>query len=784
MSSTTNARPRLAALNAMTKRASLAIFALTATTALVSVPQSVVAQTFVFNNVQIEGTQRIEPSTILSYAGIARGEPVSAGQLNDAFQNIQNSGLFESVEIVPQGNTLLIRVVEYPTINRIAIEGNRRIDDEDLAPLLQSQSRRVYSPSTAEADANEIAEAYLQQGRIAARVQPRVIRRSDNRIDLVFEVFEGGVAEVERIGFVGNQQYSDRRLRRVVETKQAGLLRAIIQSDTFIEDRIQFDQQLLEDFYASRGYVDFRITGVNAELARERDGYFVTFNVEEGQQFRFGQVSVTSDLPEVDIPAFQSATTVRTGNIYAPQLVDRDIERLERRAVEEGLDFVRVEPRVIRNDRDLTLDVEFVLTRGPRIFVERIDIEGNTTTLDRVVRRQFETVEGDPFNPREIRNAAERIRALGYFADAQVEAREGSSPQQVIVDVDVEEQPTGSISIGGSFSSSTGFGLNLSFAEQNFLGRGQQLSLSATTTADTERYSFDFVEPALLGRDLAFGLGLSYARTEQDNSDYNTEVARFSPSLAFPISENGRLRLSYTLESTDLTVPDASDVGGIVRAEAAQGQVIKSSLGYRFSYDTRRTGLDPNAGVLLEFGQEFGGVGGDVSFVETRARAVAQRLAFSEEVTLRATLEAGALNYLDGDSSRVTDRFFLGSSLMRGFEPGGIGPREVGPGVDDALGGDYFAVARFEAEFPLGLPDEYGVSGGVFYDVGTLWGVENKDNATGSVLYDDASIRQVAGVSLFWDTPLGPLRFNFSEALQKEKEDREQNFELTISTDF
>ncbi|MCE0504936.1 outer membrane protein assembly factor BamA [Roseivivax sp. GX 12232] len=784
MSITTNARCFGVALSELARTSTVALFALTASTAMVAVPQVAVAQSFVFNSVQIEGAQRIESGTILSYAGIPRGEPVSAAQLNSAFQNLQNSGLFESVEIVPQGSTLVIRVVEYPTINRIAIEGNRRIDDEDLQPILQSQSRRVYSPTTAEADANTIADAYLEQGRIAARVQPRVIRRSDNRVDLVFEVFEGGVAEVERIAFVGNQTYSDRRLRRVLETKQAGLLRAIISSDTFIEDRIQFDRQLLEDFYASRGYVDFRITGVNAELSQERDGYFVTFNVEEGQKFSFGEISVTSDLPEVDIDAFRRAVTVRTGKTYAPTLVDRDIERLERRAVEEGLDFVRVEPRVTRNDRDLTLDVEFVLTRGPRVFVERIDIEGNTTTLDRVVRRQFEIVEGDPFNPREIRNAAERIRALGYFADADVEAREGSSPQQVIVDVDVEEQPTGSISIGGSYSTSSGFGLNLSFAEQNFLGRGQQLSLGVTTTADTERYFFNFTEPALLGRDLALGLGLSYARTTEDDSDYNTEVARFSPSLTFPVSDNTRLQLSYDIESTDISIPDASEVGGIVRAEAGEGQILKSSLGYRLSYDTRRTGLNPDAGVLLEFGQDFGGVGGDVAFVETRARAVAQRLAFSEEITLRATVEAGALNYLGDDSSRVTDRFFMGSSVMRGFEPGGIGPREVGAGIDDALGGDYFAVARFEAEFPLGLPEEYGVSGGVFYDVGSLWGLSNSDDATGTVLYEDGSLRQVVGVSLFWDTPLGPLRFNFSDALQREDKDREQNFELTISTDF
>ena len=480
----------------------------------VTLPAPAVAQAYSFSSVQIEGNRRVDSSTILSYAGIARGQSVSGGELNDAYQRILNSGLFERVEIVPQGSQLLIRVVEYPTINRISIEGNRRIKDEDLAAALQSQPRRVFSPSVAEADAQTLSEAYVTQGRVAARVTPKVIRRSDNRVDLVFEVFEGGVAEVERIGFTGNGKYTDRRLRRVLETKQAGLLRAVISKDTFIEDRVEFDKQLLRDFYASRGYVDFRITGVNAELARERDGYFLSFNVEEGQQFRVGNVSVTSDLPEVDTELFQRRVRMRSGKVYSPVLVENEIARLEKLAIQEGLNFVRVEPRISRNDRDLSLDVELVLTRGERIFIERIDIEGNTTTLDRVVRRQFDVVEGDPFNPRAVREAAERIRALGFFATADVQAREGSSPQQVIVDVDVEEQPTGSLSFGGSYSTTDGVGAAITFSERNFLGRGQFFSFGVNTASSSRSYSLRFVEPALLGRDLALGFDLNYAQTD------------------------------------------------------------------------------------------------------------------------------------------------------------------------------------------------------------------------------------------------------------------------------
>ncbi|MBV7393012.1 MULTISPECIES: outer membrane protein assembly factor BamA [Roseobacteraceae] len=759
-------------------------FAVAMGAGVATIPEVAYAQAFVFNSVNIEGNRRVEPGTILSYAGIARGQRVSAAELNDAYQRILGSGLFETVEIIPQGSRLTIRVVEYPTINRIVFEGNRRIKDEDLARAIQSQSRRVFSPRVAEADALAISQAYEVQGRLAARVSPKVIRRSDNRVDLVFEVFEGGTAEVERIGFVGNGKYSDRRLRRVLDTKQAGLLRAVIRKDTFIEDRVEFDKQLLRDFYSARGYVDFRITGVNAELSQERDAYFVTFNVEEGQQFKFGDVSVTSDLSDVDSELFASKVRLKSGKVYSPTLVENEIARLEKLAINLGLNFVRVEPRVTRNDRDLTLDVEFQLVRGERIFIERIDIEGNTTTLDRVIRRQFEVVEGDPFNPRAIRESAERIRALGFFNKADVEAREGSSPQQVVVDVDVEEKPTGSISFGGSYSTENGLGAAFSFSERNFLGRGQSFSFKINTAADAQQYGLSFVEPGLFGRDLSLGFVLGYNETDNDNADFDTVTGVFKPFLEFPVAEQARLQLRYTLDYGDIRNAD-STVGGIITSEIAEGERFDSSLGYTYIFDTQAKGLNPNTRYRFEFGQDFAGLGGDTTFVKTSAKAIAQTLVWNEEVTLRASIEGGALSYSKGDA-RVTDRFLIGPDIMRGFTTGGIGPREVGTGFDDSLGGNYYAVARFEAEFPLGLPEEYGITGGLFYDVGSVWGLSDstKSKATGTLVSTGFEARHVVGFSIFWRSAIGPLRLNFTEAVKKNKWDEPQNFNLTISSQF
>lgn len=756
------------------------------------------AQSYSFSTVTIEGNDRVDAASILRFAGIARGQTVTAGELNDAYQRIVNAGLFEEVAVVPQGSTLVIRVKEYPVINVINFEGNKRIKDEDLAAIVTSTSRRVYSPAQAESDAAAITEAYRQAGRIAATVEPRIIRRSDNRVDLVFEIAEGRTVEVERLSFIGNRAFSDRRLRQVLETKQAGLLRTFIQSDTYIEERLDLDKQLLRDFYLSRGYVDIQVLDATAEIARERDAFFIAFSVQEGQQFRFGDITAVSEIEGLDAAEFEALLKIRSGVVYSPAIVENNIARLENLALQKGLTFVAIEPRITRNERDLTLDVQFALVRGEKVFVERIDIEGNTTTLDQVVRRQFRTVEGDPFSPREVRQSAERIRALGFFADARVEAEPGSAPDQVVVNVDLEEQPTGSLSFGASYGVNSGVGLTVGLTESNFLGRGQSVGLNISTGKDNVNSSISFVEPAFLGRDLAFKFGAYYTETDKENADYGTRLIGISPAIEFPVSENGRLELRYRLSQNqildverrtiadDPATPDVDETvvasSEILWREEDQGGPISSAVGYTYTYDTRITGLNPKGGLLLRFGQDFAGLGGDISSVSTSALALAETKIFNEDVTVRAVFEGGAVHMLDGGISRVTERFFANGKI-RGFEPNGLGPRDLTAGNQDALGGNLFAVARFEADFPLGLPEEYGVNGGLFFDVGSVWSLDDTAG-TGGAVDDDFHLRSSIGVSIFWDTPVGPLRFNFSKALQKEDYDKEQTFDLTISTKF
>lgn len=751
-------------------------------TATVSQPflQPAFAQSFSFSNVTIEGNERVDGATILNYAGINRGEEVSAAALNDAYQRILNSNLFETVELVPQGSTLLIKVQEYPIVNVISIEGNKRLKDEKLSELIQSQPRRVYSPSLAESDAAAIAEAYRVAGRLAAQVTPKIIRRNDNRVDLVFEITEGRVVEIERLSFVGNKAFSDRRLRQVLETKQAGLLRNLIQRDTYVAERLELDRKVLTDFYLSRGYIDFQILDASAEVSRERDATFVTFTVREGLPYKIGNISTVSEVEGLDAAEFEAVQKIRTGQTYSPLLIDNNITRMETLALKKGLNFIRVEPRITRNDRGQAVDIQFAIVRGERVIVERIDIEGNTTTLDQVIRRQFRTSEGDPFNPREIRQAAERIRALGFFADAQVNADQGSAQDQVVVNVDVEEQPTGSLSFGLSYSVSNGTGVNIGFSETNFLGRGQSLAMSVSTASSNQNASFNFTEPAFLGRDMSFSIGGFYRTSESDFSVYDTRNIGFSTGIGFPVGEQSTLDLRIGIAEDKLF--NYTGTSPIIGAEVARGALTTTSIGYTYEFDNRITGLNPKGGVLLRFGQDYAGLGGDNDYIKTTALALAETKVMNEEVTLRAIFEGGAITSLGGNVTRVTDRFF-GNSKIRGFEPNGIGPRDLGAANQDALGGNMFAVARFEADFPLGLPEEYGITGGAFFDVGSVWSLDNTAGVGGAV-DDGFNPRATVGLSVFWTTPIGPLRFNFSHAVKKEDYDKEQTFDLTISTKF
>ena len=746
-------------------------------------PAPLNADTFKLSSISIKGNNRLSDDAVINYSRLRPNTTLSSEDLSSAYTKILNTGLFKSVAFERNGQNLIISIEEYPTVNEISFEGNRKFTDEKLSSFISTEANLVFSPNTLDKDLIALKTAYRNSGRFLARIEPKVVSLSNNRVNLIYEIFEGSVVEIEKVNFVGNREFSNGRLRRVLSSKQAGFLRKIINKDTLIEEKISLDKRLLTDFYRSRGFADFKINDVNTELSEEKDGFFITYNITEGPKFAIGDVQLTSEIKEILASNWKNLVSLRSGEIYSPTIIQLEVTRLEEKLQANGLEFIRVKPEINRNMRNLTLDVNLVFEKGDRLFIERIDISGNTATLDRVVRRQFFIVEGDPFNPREIRAAADRIRAMGLFSDTSVNTISGSTGSQVIIDVEVVEKPTGSLTFGAGYSSQAGLGGLIEYGEKNFLGRGQSLSFAIKSGKDNQLYELSFFEPMFLRNDLGFGLNFSVKDTKQQNAAYDTANLQFQPYVVYPLGERSKIKIDYSISQTELSNPN--NVGTIITNEVNEGEVVSSSIGYVFSHDTRLYKSGSKNGFIFKLGQQFTGLGGDKTALKTTMKIAGQRTAFKEDLKLKATFESGLLTYKTGDS-RVIDRFFLGTNKMRGFDAGGLGPRECanrqcGVSNNDALGGENFAVVRFEAEFPLGLPDEYGMTGGLFYDIGNLWSLKNTNS---NVLYEDGSWRQAIGASLFWNTPIGPLRFNFSDVLKKELYDRDESFDLTISTRF
>lgn len=745
----------------------------------------------VFSRVDVAGNQRIEADTIRVFAGIEPGQAVSPEQLNLAVRRLYDSGLFENVDVMPEAGRLVITVKENPTINQIAFEGNKSLKDEVLQSVIQLKPRLAYSVAAAEQDAQAIIDAYRQAGRYAASVNPVIIRQSDNRVDLVFEIFEGRVTQIQRINFVGNEVFSDRALRRVIESGQANWLSFLFGNVSYDADRMEVDKEKLRQFYLERGYVDFQIDSASAELARERDGFFLNFTITEGPRYNFGKVSVASSIPGLSSEQFAPLLQpISGGGVYNIKQVNRVIERMTYQAGQQGYAFVEIRPRVTKNAANKTVDIEFELVEGNRVFIERIDITGNTRTLDRVIRRQFNVVEGDAFNTREIRKADDRIKGLGFFKTSSVTVKPGSTPQQALVAVQVEEQPTGSLNLGGAFSSSEGLTAQVSMTERNFLGRGQTISASISASSQTRNLQFGFTEPSLYDRDLLAGFNIYSRETNYDEQSFQTSNLGFEPRVGFPISENGRLTVRYKISQDDI-FDVADDTSLIIKNE--QGKLVTSGIALTYAYDRRNSVVDPTAGFILTVNQEFDGLGGDVKQSKTQGTARVYTSYFEEALVLSAEAEGGVI--VSNDGTRVTDRFNSGGDSFRGFARNGIGPRDICDvgacipadqqdlSVDEAVGGNFYGVLRLDASFPLGLPEQYGIYGGVFSDTGSLWGLDDTNGSMGTV-DDGFQLRSTVGVSLFVDTPFAPLRFNYAVPLKKVDGDVTERFRFTIQTRF
>ena len=751
------------------------------------------SQSYSYDRIDVVGNLRIDRDSIIRISELPESGTVSSSDLNEAFKNLSDRELFQNITIVPKNRLLEITVEEYPLINEISIEGNKRIKDDVIEPFITSKSRQVYLPSRASLDAETISRLYFARGRFAATVTPKIIRRRDNRVDLIFEIAEGKVVEVERLSFIGNQAFSDEKLRKELETRQAGALRAFIQKDTFVANRLELDKTLLRDFYLDNGFVDFEIESATVELSRERDAFFINFKINEGQQYTFGELLASTELEDVDTEEFLGTIKIETGDIFSPNSLVSARERMEFLASEKEMTFARVVPRTRVNSENNTVDVDFVIEIGPRVIVERIEIEGNVTTKDYVIRREFTTVEGDPLNAEEINRSAERVRALGFFSSVEV-SEEKISPTQSVIRLQVEEQDTGTLTFGVGYSKAEGVSGSIGLTENNLLGRGQRLSFSIDSASSGTDYFITFGEPKLFGQDMSFTFTIG-TRNQSRNDVVGVEEFLVSTGISFPISEASRLGFNVGFSTYDYQpyMGDSlilkKDVGPISEEDPIPYK-RQARIGYNYSYNNIPLGFSTRRGIAGTFNQTLTFGSGSHNVLRTIGTLRGQTTAFDNNVTLTATLEGGIISPLGGRNSRLFDRFQMNSTLFRGFAPYGVGPRTNNTGnVSRALGGNYYTALRLESRFPLGFDEELGISGGTFFDVGSIWGLDDtndglEDGGNPVPVDDSFKLRSTAGVSFFIRTFLGPLRFNFSRPVKKHPGDITQNFEVTLQSNY
>ncbi len=748
---------------------------LTTTLAFTSAAQ---AQSIV-RSIQVTGNRRVEPETVRSYLDFSVGDAYDPSRVNTSLRSLFSTGLFADVQISRQASVVVVAVVENPVINKVAIEGNSEIETKTLTGEVRLKSRSVYTRSRALADAQRILDVYQRQGRYAATVEPKIIELDQNRVNLVFEINEGNATKVKSINFIGNRSFSDSQLREIITTSQSTWLDWIKGASPYDQDRLRLDQELIRQYYLKNGYADVQVTAANAELGLDGAGFIITFVVDEGPLYRFGQVEMENSLPELEPESLRGELLTQSGAIFNALQIEKSVERLTLAASAQGFAFVRVRPRTDRDPAGQLINLSYVIDQGPRVYIERIDIVGNVRTKDKVIRREFRLVEGDAYNPLLVSRAEKRIKALGFFKAAKVQRRPGSARDRVVLQVNVTEQPTGELSFGAGYSTAEGVIGDVSITERNLMGNGQFLRLKLGGSLNRLQIDLSFTEPRFLDKNISAGFDLFHKEIDlSDESSYKTRKTGFSPRIGFPLSENIWMSVSYTLSRDEIF--DVEN-GASLAVNNALGTSYTSAAGLSLRYDTRNHPSSPNRGIYLLGSTSFAGLGGDVRYVRVQGEGRAYYPLF-EKITLVGRVVAGHIVGWGGDDVRLLDVFYRGGETIRGFEKSGYGPRDLT--TDDALGGQTYWAVNAEVRFPIPLlPENLGISGALFADAGSLFNATDAAEGVAN-LANSSSIRAAAGASVLWKSPLGPLRFDYAFPLQYEDFDKLQRFRFGASTKF
>ncbi|GAA4114524.1 outer membrane protein assembly factor BamA [Aminobacter aganoensis] len=752
------------------------------------------AEAAVVNRVEVRGNQRVDADTVRNYISIKPGKSFSNADIDEAVKALFGSGLFSDVRINQVGSTLVVQVSEYQVVNNVLFQGNKKLKDAALGGAVQLKPRGAFSQAALEADAQAIKEAYKRVGRDDVTVGTNVMDLGENRVNVVFEINEGGRTKIAAVNFVGNDAYGDRRLADVISTKRSSFLSFMLRDDIYDEDRLRADEEALRRFYFNRGYADFQVVSAFGELDEATNQYTITITVDEGQRYTFGDVTVESTIPEVDGATLQSLVETRKGDVYSAKDVEDSIIAITENVAGKGYAFAKVTPRGDRNFESRTINVVYTVDQGAKAYVERIEIRGNERTRDFVIRREFDVSEGDAFNQVLIQRAKKRLEALNFFERVEVSTAPGSQPDQVVLVVDLVEKSTGEFSIGAGYSTggdNAGPSVEGSITERNFLGRGQFIKFSAGGGKNSRDYSFSFTEPYFLGRRIAAGFDVFRQTRKYD--EYESDVTGGTIRFGLPITDNISTQLAYNLSQEEYAIDEDCLTGGVydsakcdisqaIRDAVEDSPWIKSSVSGTLVYNTIDDMKNPHGGIYANFTTEVAGLGGDAKFVKVTGRASYYQT-LSEELDIVGLVSAGG-GHIQGfgdDGLRVFDHFKNNDRMIRGFKYNGIGPYDND--TDDHLGGTTYFNASAEAQFPIPVvPESFGLRGAVFADAATLYGskVENVTNLVST----DMQWRASVGIGLLWASPFGPLRIDYAVPVQKEDTDDTQEFNFGISTRF
>ncbi len=789
-------------------------FVLFSAAAVLSVAAPGQAQAATVSSIVVEGNERIDADTIRAYMALSPGQTYTAAAADESLNALFATGLFSDVEIELRGRTVVVQVVENPLINDVVFEGNDKLEDGTLQAAIESQPRSMLTRSKLQADVQRILQLYRGRGRFGARVEPQIIDLPDNRVNLIFEIDEADKTSVSRINFIGNVVYSDSQLRDEITTSQRNFLSFLNNRDVYDPDRLEADQELLRRFYLKHGYADFRVISAVADLDRERNVFFITITVDEGERYNFGDIEIESNVPDIDPEELRRALRTHPGDTYNAELIDKTLEDLTIELAERGYAFAQVRPRGSRDPDTREIGITYVIDEGQRAYIERIEIRGNTRTLDSVIRREFDFAEGDAFNRVLIDRAQRRLNDLRFFQAARIITEPGSAPDRVVLLVDVIEEPTGEFSVGGGFSTQDGFLGELSVSERNFLGRGQFVRVAVAFGERREEYRFSFTEPYFLGRRISFGFDV-YSRRRDDVNDslYDSEEIGGGLRFGLPLNDDLRLNLRYNIFERTIDVPfglrdgcrilstgvregcnavDNDPREASLAVQQLNGTRLYSILGYGLVYSTLDSIRNPTEGVRLEFDQDFAGLGGDVAYISTEVEGRYYHT-LAPQVIGMLKFEAGYRESLNSDPLLISDTFFGGGDTIRGFDNAGYGPRDLVSG--DALGGRLKVSATAEVTFPLPLlPEELGLRGAAFADAGILTDVtdtglpectsENPALPATGCFVDDGDPRASVGVGLLWDSPFGPIRADLGFPILKKDYDETQLFRFGAGARF